>query len=108
MWSGLKKKRKKEKQKKEKERKKDRKYVRQCFCRFRPLSDHSRSFAVLLGEKTLGSSTGRCGKVLDLDSCKNTRVGIQGNTGLHYAAGYGRKELVEYLLKVHRDRARCW
>jgi len=27
-------------------------------------------------------------------------VDASGNSGLHYAAGYGRKELVEYLLKV--------
>lgn len=27
-------------------------------------------------------------------------VDAAGNSGLHYAAGYGRKELVEYLLKV--------
>merc|ERR1719336_2255304 len=27
-------------------------------------------------------------------------VDSQGNSGLHYAAGYGRKELLEYLLKL--------
>merc|ERR1712007_86189 len=27
-------------------------------------------------------------------------VDAQGNSGLHYAAGYGRKELLEYLLKI--------
>ena len=27
-------------------------------------------------------------------------VDSSGNSGLHYAAGYGRRELVEYLLKV--------
>ena len=27
-------------------------------------------------------------------------VDSSGNSGLHYAAGYGRKELLEYLLKV--------
>merc|ERR1712061_613900 len=27
-------------------------------------------------------------------------VDASGNSGLHYAAGYGRKELVEYLLKT--------
>merc|ERR1712157_583757 len=27
-------------------------------------------------------------------------VDASGNSGLHFAAGYGRKELVEYLLKV--------
>merc|ERR1719479_78382 len=27
-------------------------------------------------------------------------VDSNGNSGLHYAAGYGRKELLEYLLKV--------
>merc|ERR1711920_1141111 len=27
-------------------------------------------------------------------------VDASGNSGLHYASGYGRKELVEYLLKV--------
>merc|ERR1719265_774720 len=27
-------------------------------------------------------------------------VDASGNSGLHYAAGYGRKELLEYLLKI--------
>mmetsp|Transcript_81299 Transcript_81299/g.146751 ORF Transcript_81299/g.146751 Transcript_81299/m.146751 type:complete len:269 (+) Transcript_81299:118-924(+) len=36
-----------------------------------------------------------------LDSRANPyAVDSSGNSGLHYAAGYGRKELVEYLLKV--------
>merc|ERR1712032_1422607 len=36
-----------------------------------------------------------------LDSRANPHaVDASGNSGLHYAAGYGRKELVEYLLKV--------
>mmetsp|Transcript_37425 Transcript_37425/g.60307 ORF Transcript_37425/g.60307 Transcript_37425/m.60307 type:complete len:269 (+) Transcript_37425:52-858(+) len=36
-----------------------------------------------------------------LDSRANPyAVDSAGNSGLHYAAGYGRKELVEYLLKV--------
>ena len=29
-------------------------------------------------------------------------VDSSGNSGLHYAAGYGRRELLEYLLKVGR------
>ena len=36
-----------------------------------------------------------------LDSRANPyAVDSSGNSGLHYAAGYGRKELLEYLLKV--------
>jgi hypothetical protein len=36
-----------------------------------------------------------------LDSRANPfAVDSSGNSGLHYAAGYGRKELVEYLIKV--------
>jgi len=36
-----------------------------------------------------------------LDSRANPyAVDASGNSGLHYAAGYGRKELLEYLLKV--------
>merc|ERR1719343_1245250 len=36
-----------------------------------------------------------------LDSRANPfAVDANGNSGLHYAAGYGRKELCEYLLKV--------
>merc|ERR1712050_657568 len=36
-----------------------------------------------------------------LDSRANPfAVDASGNSGLHYAAGYGRNELVEYLLKV--------
>merc|ERR1719265_2144199 len=36
-----------------------------------------------------------------LDSRANPHaVDASGNSGLHYAAGYGRKELLEYLLKI--------
>ena len=36
-----------------------------------------------------------------LDSRANPyAVDSSGNSGLHYAAGYGRKELLEYLLKA--------
>ena len=40
-----------------------------------------------------------------LDSRANPyAVDSSGNSGLHYAAGYGRKELLEYLLK---GRGQC-
>ena len=32
--------------------------------------------------------------------CRSEAVDSSGNSGLHYAAGYGRRELLEYLLKV--------
>ena len=32
--------------------------------------------------------------------CRLEAVDSSGNSGLHYAAGYGRRELLEYLLKV--------
>ena len=32
--------------------------------------------------------------------CRSHFAWLEGNSGLHYAAGYGRKELLEYLLKA--------
>ena len=40
---------------------------------------------------------------LAIPRCNPHCVDAQGNSGLHYAAGYGRIELMEYLLNTKSD-----
>merc|ERR1712025_700243 len=53
-----------------------------------------------MGGYAIGTNRIAVAKLL-LDSRANPHaVDASGNSGLHYAAGYGRKELLEYLLKI--------
>merc|ERR1719343_1990296 len=77
----------------------DLKAVQAFLARKRPLDSHDHKGITALGY-AIGAN--RIGVVkLLLDSRANHfSVDATGNSGLHYAAGYGRKRLCEYLLLV--------
>eukprot|EP00419_Tripos_fusus_P005264 CAMPEP_0172681082 /NCGR_PEP_ID=MMETSP1074-20121228/17214_1 /TAXON_ID=2916 /ORGANISM="Ceratium fusus, Strain PA161109" /LENGTH=265 /DNA_ID=CAMNT_0013499531 /DNA_START=16 /DNA_END=810 /DNA_ORIENTATION=- len=77
----------------------DLKEVQQFLERGRPLDVQDVKGITALGY-AIGSNKIAVVKLL-LDSRANPfAVDSVGNSGLHYAAGYGRKELLEYLLKT--------
>merc|ERR1712137_352536 len=77
----------------------DLKAVQEFLGRNRPLDAQDHRGITALGY-AIGANRIAVVKLL-LDNRANPfAVDASGNSGLHYAAGYGRKELVEYLLKV--------
>mmetsp|Transcript_69992 Transcript_69992/g.130865 ORF Transcript_69992/g.130865 Transcript_69992/m.130865 type:complete len:272 (-) Transcript_69992:129-944(-) len=77
----------------------DLKAVQECIQRKQPLDVQDAKGITPLGY-AIGANRIAVVKVL-LDNRANPfAVDASGNSGLHYAAGYGRKELVEYLLKL--------
>merc|ERR1719229_361154 len=77
----------------------DLKAVQEFLGRKRPLDAQDHKGITPLGY-AVGANRIAVVKLL-LDSRANPyAVDSAGNSGLHYAAGYGRKELLEYLLKV--------
>merc|ERR1711972_1304742 len=77
----------------------DLKAVQEYQGKGKPLDAHDHKGITPLGY-AIGANRIAVVKLL-LDSRANPyAVDSAGNSGLHYAAGYGRKELCEYLLKV--------
>merc|ERR1712157_467357 len=77
----------------------DLKAVQEFLGRKRPLDAQDHKGITPLGY-AIGANRIAVVKLL-LDNRANPfSVDSNGNSGLHYAAGYGRKELLEYLLKV--------
>ncbi|CAE7884684.1 PNKP [Symbiodinium microadriaticum] len=77
----------------------DLKAVQEFLQKKKPLDSQDHKGITALGY-AIGSNRIAVVKLL-LDSRANPfAVDSNGNSGLHYAAGYGRKELLEYLLKV--------
>merc|ERR1719223_1475356 len=77
----------------------DLKAVQDYLGRKKPLDAQDHKGITALGY-AIGANRIAVVKLL-LDSRANPfAVDASGNSGVHYAAGYGRKELVEYLLKV--------
>mmetsp|Transcript_54893 Transcript_54893/g.128119 ORF Transcript_54893/g.128119 Transcript_54893/m.128119 type:complete len:269 (+) Transcript_54893:70-876(+) len=77
----------------------DLKAVQDFLQKKKPLDSQDHKGITALGY-AIGSNRIAVVKLL-LDSRANPfAVDSNGNSGLHYAAGYGRKELLEYLLKV--------
>jgi len=77
----------------------DLKAVQSCMDKKQPLDSQDHKGVTPLGY-AIGANRIAVVKLL-LDSRANPySVDASGNSGLHYAAGYGRKELLEYLLKV--------
>merc|ERR1719221_1992540 len=77
----------------------DLKAVQQFHEKGRPLDVQDSKGITALGY-AIGANRIAVVKLL-LDNRANPfAVDASGNSGLHYAAGYGRKELLEYLLKV--------
>jgi len=77
----------------------DLKAVQEFLGRKKPLDNQDHKGITALGY-AIGANRIAVVKLL-LDSRANPfAVDASGNSGLHYAAGYGRKELCEYLLKV--------
>merc|ERR1712241_211149 len=73
--------------------------VQQFLDKKRPLDVQDHKGITALGY-AIGANRIAVVKLL-LDSRANPfAVDSSGNSGAHYAAGYGRKELLEYLLKV--------
>ncbi|CAE8669503.1 unnamed protein product [Polarella glacialis] len=77
----------------------DLKAVQEFLEKKKPLDPQDHKGITPLGY-AIGANRIAVAKLL-LDSRANPfSVDSTGNSGLHYASGYGRKELVEYLLKV--------
>merc|ERR1712060_1024464 len=77
----------------------DLKAVQEFLGRKKPLDGQDHKGITALGY-AIGANKIAVVKLL-LDNRANPfAVDASGNSGLHYAAGYGRKELCEYLLKV--------
>merc|ERR1719383_1151239 len=77
----------------------DLKAVQEFLCRKRPLDAQDHKGITPLGY-AIGANRIAVVKLL-LDNRANPfAVDASGNSGLHYAAGYGRKELLEYLIKT--------
>merc|ERR1719223_2396907 len=77
----------------------DLKAVQEFLERKKPLDAQDHKGITALGY-AIGANRIAVVKLL-LDNRANPfAVDATGNSGVHYAAGYGRKELVEYLLKV--------
>merc|ERR1719444_739061 len=77
----------------------DLKAVQDYLGRNKPLDTQDHKGITALGY-AIGASRIAVVKLL-LDNRANPfAVDASGNSGVHYAAGYGRKELLEYLLKV--------
>jgi len=77
----------------------DLKAVQEFLGRKKPLDSQDHKGITALGY-AIGANRIAVVKLL-LDNRANPfAVDSSGNSGLHYAAGYGRKELCEYLLKV--------
>merc|ERR1719456_847462 len=77
----------------------DLKAVQDSLEKKRPLDSQDHKGITALGY-AVGANRIAVVKLL-LDNRANPfAVDASGNSGLHYAAGYGRKELCEYLLKV--------
>merc|ERR550534_1698959 len=84
----------------------DLKAVQEFLGRSRPLDAQDHRGITALGY-AIGANRIAVAKLL-LDSRANPfAVDASGNSGLHYAAGYGRRELVEYLLKVGTSVHQC-
>merc|ERR1719229_1650128 len=80
--------------------------VQEFLGRKRPLDAQDHKGITALGY-AIGANRIAVAKLL-LDSRANPfAVDASGNSGLHYAAGYGRRELVEYLLKVGTSVHQC-
>merc|ERR1719145_291804 len=80
--------------------------VQEFLERRRPLDAQDHKGVTALGY-AIGANRIAVVKML-LDSRANPfAVDASGNSGLHYAAGYGRKELCEYLLKVGTSVHQC-
>eukprot|EP00931_Biecheleriopsis_adriatica_P034661 TRINITY_DN1_c0_g1_i1.p1 TRINITY_DN1_c0_g1~~TRINITY_DN1_c0_g1_i1.p1 ORF type:complete len:269 (+),score=79.61 TRINITY_DN1_c0_g1_i1:57-863(+) len=77
----------------------DLKAVQEFLAKKKPLDSHDHKGITALGY-AIGANRIAIVKLL-MDSRANPyAVDSSGNSGLHYAAGYGRKELLEYLLKI--------
>jgi len=77
----------------------DLKAVQEFLAKKKPLDSQDHKGITALGY-AIGANRIAVVKLL-MDSRANPyAVDSNGNSGLHYAAGYGRKELLEYLLKV--------
>merc|ERR1719437_372072 len=77
----------------------DLKAVQAFLSRRRPLDSHDHKGITALGY-AIGANRIGVVKLLLESRANHFSVDATGNSGLHYAAGYGRKELCEYLLKV--------